>query len=81
MYCSCACQFSKLSMHVHIIYVHGIVSILHAVPLGNECNATHQCQQLCALVNGQIECECEIGFFIAHDGISCPSKYIIRMFG
>ena len=70
------------SMHTSNDYVYCLcVCIVSAVPVDNQCDVNHPCQQLCAMVNGQIECGCEIGFVIAHDGISCLSKYIIRMFG
>jgi fibulin 1/2 len=35
------------------------------------CNATNSCQALCAVINGQQTCSCDLGSILAADGFTC----------
>ena len=40
------------------------------------CNETHNCSQICTKTNGSFICECNSGYLLDIDGVTCNGMHI-----
>ena len=64
----------KIQTYIHYIDTHTFIQTLTF--LSDVCNETHNCSQICTKTNGSFICECNSGYLLDIDGVTCNGMHI-----
>ena len=62
--------------HITLTRIHSYKHLLSFQLDIDVCNETHNCSQICTTTNGSFICECNSGYLLDIDGVTCNGIHI-----